>query len=120
MLLMNMVFGGAVSIASSWTFAADSPSAAIRDQTSEILDATGDQGGLIVHLGCGDGRLTAAHAKDDYIVQGLETDEGQVNAARKLFASFQADGKVTAEWSDGQYLPYLDNLVREPAMTCRS
>jgi len=37
--------------------------AAPADDARTILDATGTQGGLIVHLGCGDGRLTAARGR---------------------------------------------------------
>jgi outer membrane protein assembly factor BamB len=111
MLVRGMALCGAVWIAGSWTVAADSPSAAMRDQASEILDATGVPGGLVVHLGCGDGRLTAAFAKDGYIVQGLETDEEQVGAARKFLASLQLDGEVTVQRFDGRHLPYLDNYV---------
>ena len=54
----------------------------------EILDAAGIQGGLIVHLGCGDGRLTAAlRAGDNCVVQGLDTDPQHVEAARKHIQS---------------------------------
>src|SRR5262245_15397848 len=42
---------------------------------AEILEATQIQGGLIVHLGCGDGRLTVAlRAADGFQVQGLDRD----------------------------------------------
>jgi len=38
----------------------------------EILNTTGLKGGLIVHLGCGKGELTAAlHINDRYLVHGL-------------------------------------------------
>ena len=41
----------------------------------EILEATGVKGGLIVHLGCGDGKLTAAlRANDSFLVHGLDAD----------------------------------------------
>jgi len=69
------------------------------------------KGGLVVHLGCGDGRDTATFAKDGYLVQGLETDETKVSAARRTFAALGGEGKVTATWFDGQHLPYLDNYV---------
>ncbi|MFZ5833024.1 MAG: PQQ-binding-like beta-propeller repeat protein [Planctomycetota bacterium] len=124
MLLRAMVLCGVVCGAGSWTFAADAPSAAELEQASEILDATGVMGGVIVHVGCGDGRLTAAFAKDGYIVQGLETDEEHVSAARKCLASLELYGKVTAKRFDGQHLPYLDNYVnllvgKEPASLSR-
>ncbi|UCF14414.1 MAG: hypothetical protein JSW59_13455, partial [Phycisphaerales bacterium] len=42
-------------------------------QSRQILDATGIRGGLIVHVGCGDGELTAAlRAGDSYLVDGLD------------------------------------------------
>jgi len=45
----------------------------------KILSETGVKGGLVVHLGCGDGKLTAAlRANDSYLVQGLDADEGNV------------------------------------------
>ena len=45
----------------------------------DILKATGVRGGLVVHLGCGDGRLTAAlHADDSYLVHGLGKDAADV------------------------------------------
>ena len=40
-----------------------------------ILDATGIKGGIIVHVGCGDARLTTSlRAGDSVMVQGLESD----------------------------------------------
>lgn len=43
------------------------------DLARDILDATGVKGGLIVHLGCGDGKLTAAlRVNDRYLVHGLD------------------------------------------------
>jgi 2-polyprenyl-3-methyl-5-hydroxy-6-metoxy-1,4-benzoquinol methylase len=54
-----------------------------RKQAAQILDASGVKGGLIVHMGCGDGRLTAAlRANDSYIVHGLDTDAQNVKSAR--------------------------------------
>ena len=34
-------------------------------QAKEILDTSGVQGGIVVHLGCGDGKLTAALRASD-------------------------------------------------------
>ena len=46
-----------------------------REQARQLLDASGVKGGVVVHLGCGDGKLTAAlHANDSYLVQGLDAD----------------------------------------------
>jgi outer membrane protein assembly factor BamB len=77
-----------------------------------IYEATGVQGGLVVHLGCGDGTLTAAlRASDRYLVQGLDTDAARVAAARELAHSKGLYGEVTAEVFDGRQLPYVGDLV---------
>jgi len=70
------------------------------------------QGGLVVHLGCGDGRLTAALVnRDRVLVQGLETDAVQVAKARAYIQSLGLYGKVSVDHFDGRRLPYVDNLV---------
>ena len=51
---------------------------------SEILRATGVRGGLVVHVGCGDGRLTAALGSGDgYLVHGLDADATNVREAQR-------------------------------------
>ncbi|HUT11811.1 MAG TPA: class I SAM-dependent methyltransferase, partial [Thermoguttaceae bacterium] len=107
-----------------------------RDLAGRILADTGVQGGLIVHLGCGDGQLTAALcAGDGYLVHGLDSDADQVAKARAHLqslgaygtaslaaggtasfaaggtASFAAGGTVSVDRFDGRHLPYIDNLV---------
>ncbi|MBM4082842.1 MAG: methyltransferase domain-containing protein, partial [Planctomycetes bacterium] len=78
----------------------------------QILDAAGVKGGLIVHIGCGDGKLTAAlRANDSYLVHGLDTDPKNVEAARKHIASLGLYGKVTVEPWSGKGLPYIENSV---------
>ncbi len=78
----------------------------------KILDATGVQGGLIVQLGCGDGKLTAAlRANDSYLVHGLDTDAKNIAQARKYIASLGLTGKVSVARLSGPRLPYVDNLV---------
>lgn len=50
----------------------------------EILEASGVQGGLIVHLGCGEGERTTAlfrAADDAFVVQGLDADAANVERA---------------------------------------
>jgi len=77
-----------------------------------IYEATGVRGGLVVHLGCGDGSLTAdLRASDRYLVQGLDTDAARVAAARELLHSRGLYGPVTAEVFDGRQLPYAGGLV---------
>ena len=70
------------------------------------------QGGLIVHLGCGDGRLTTAlHRGQAYRVHGLDADEEDVRQARKFIRSSGLYGPVSVEQWGRPHLPYGDNLV---------
>ena len=56
-------------------------------QAQRILKATGVTGGLVVHIACGDGSLTAAlRAGDGYLVQGLDTSAESVAKARKYLS----------------------------------
>jgi len=49
----------------------------------DIFDKTGFRGGLIVHVDCNDGRLTAAlKVNDSTIVHGLDDSAADVAAAR--------------------------------------
>ena len=78
----------------------------------EILEATGVKGGLVVHLGCGDGRLTAAlRANDSYLVHGLDADARNVERARKHIQSLGLYGTVSVDQLRTGQLPYTDNLV---------
>jgi len=87
-------------------------SAAGADDASEILQVSGVQGGLVIHLDCGDGDLTAPlRASDRYVVQGLDTDPENVACARKNIQQLGKYGPVSVDSFDGQRLPYIDNLV---------
>jgi len=90
-----------------------SPAAlAAEPSAKDILDATGVKGGLIVHLGCGDGKLTAAlHAGDGYLVQGIDADPSNVAKAREHVRRLGLCGPVSLGTFDGRRLPYVDNLV---------
>jgi len=78
----------------------------------QILDTAGVRGGLLVHLGCGDGKLTAAlGAGDRYLVHGLDADAANVTAAQ---ARARKAGRSPHVWVDrlaGTRLPYADNMV---------
>jgi len=94
------------------------PAADVDDKTPErvlakkILDATNFNGGLVVHLGCGDGKLTASLGADRRcLVQGLDVDAGNVRQARANIQQHRAYGSVSARQFDGKRLPYADNLV---------
>lgn len=77
-----------------------------------LMELAGVRGGLVVHVGCGDGRLTAAlGARDGFCVQGLERDPARVEQARGHVRSLGRYGKVSIDHWDGRSLPYVDNLV---------
>jgi len=89
-----------------------SPQQSPAGQAREILDAAGVQGGLIVHLGCGDGRLTAALRRGPaYVVHGLDADASDIQDARRFIRSSGSYGPVSIERWDAPRLPYGDNLV---------
>ncbi|UCG49515.1 MAG: PQQ-binding-like beta-propeller repeat protein, partial [Phycisphaerales bacterium] len=78
----------------------------------QILDAADVRGGLVVHVGCSDGKLTAAlRAGESYLVQGLDRDETNVEKAREHISLLGLYGKVTVDRLADNRLPYIDNLV---------
>jgi len=78
----------------------------------EIIEATGVKGGLVVHLGCGDGKLTAKlHRNDSYIVHGLDASSSNVSRARKYVQSLGIYGRVSVARLSGKTLPYAENMV---------
>ena len=83
-----------------------------RDLARQILRAAELQGGLIVHLGCGDGKLTAMlhHAKN-FLVHGLDAEADNVRKAREHLQQLGLYGRVSVEPFDGKRLPYVDNLA---------
>ncbi len=87
-------------------------SAAEKSSARQILDTAGVQRGFVVHLGCADGKLTAALAANKgLLVQGLDTDADNVATARQYIGSLDMGGRVSVELFDGNRLPYVDNLV---------
>ncbi|MCO6458365.1 MAG: PQQ-binding-like beta-propeller repeat protein [Pirellulaceae bacterium] len=105
--------GGTVGLAAQER-ADDDPAAedsAADQQAQRILSATGVQGGLIVHLACGDGRLTAAlRAGEGYLVHGLDRDPARVEQARQYLRPLD-NGPVSVDRLLGERLPYADNVV---------
>jgi len=78
----------------------------------EQLESSGVSGGLIVHLGCGNGADTLMLRRNErYLVQGLETSDAQVQQARQTIRAARCYGPVSACKFDGRNLPYVDNLV---------
>ena len=79
---------------------------------SDIIKESGVQGGLVVHLGCGHGELTAGlRVNERYLVQGLDTSATRVAAARTLLQSQGLNGPVSVDLYDGKRLPYARDMV---------
>jgi len=82
------------------------------DSPRALLTQSGIQGGLIVHLGCGDGSQTVLlHVGPQFIVHGLDARASQVALARKAANEHSVAGSVSFDQWDGRHLPYADNLV---------
>jgi outer membrane protein assembly factor BamB len=81
-------------------------------QAKQILEITGVKGGLIVHIGCGNGKLTAAlRTSENYLVHGLDSNAQAVEAAREHIRKLGVYGPLSVECFDGKRLPYAENLV---------
>ncbi|MGD8499831.1 MAG: PQQ-binding-like beta-propeller repeat protein [Phycisphaerales bacterium] len=91
---------------------ADGQQQTTKQWARHILGAASAKGGLIVHVGCGDGKLTAAlRSSESYIVHGLDRDWQNVAKAREHVRSQKLYGKVSVDQLRGSHLPYIDNLV---------
>ncbi|MFW6169560.1 MAG: PQQ-binding-like beta-propeller repeat protein [Planctomycetota bacterium] len=85
----------------------------VRGATAEdILEETGVASGLMVHVGCGSGQVTAAlRTGESCVVHGLATSPEDVAAARRYVGDQEVYGPVSIATWDGTRLPYVDNLV---------
>ena len=78
----------------------------------EILDAAGVTGGIAVHIGCGEGELTAALGSvSNLAVQGLDADASNVRKARDRIQAMGIYGRVSIERLNGAQLPYADDMI---------
>ena len=86
-----------------------------------ILKATQTHGGLVVHVGCGNGQLTAGLCGGpSYLVHGLDTDPANVEKAREHIRSKQLYGKVAVDRFDGKTLPYIDGIANLVVMSAEA
>jgi outer membrane protein assembly factor BamB len=101
-----------VAISAFFLFASVAGAQNIDAAAREIIDTAGVKGGIVVHLGCGDGKLTAALGiNGSYTVHGLEADPDKVARARKYIKEQGIYGPVCVEHYSGSELPYTDNLI---------
>jgi len=78
----------------------------------ELVKESGLRGGVVVHVGCGDGAATAAlRINENILVQGLDASSENVAAARETLLKRGLHGPVSVREWDGGALPYNDNLV---------
>jgi outer membrane protein assembly factor BamB len=85
---------------------------ALNEMANAILEMANVQGGLIVHINCGDGVLTEAlKVNDSFLVQGLDFSSDNVQKARQYIASKGKYGTISVDRLDGTRLPYRDNMV---------
>ncbi len=86
----------------------------------ESLESSGVQGGLVVHLNCGDGQGTATLLTSDrFVVHGLDTDAADVAKGREFLQGQGIYGNVSLAVFDAKSLPYVDNLVNLVISECK-
>ncbi|MBN2131234.1 MAG: PQQ-binding-like beta-propeller repeat protein, partial [Sedimentisphaerales bacterium] len=86
--------------------------AAEKELARTIMDETGVAGGMVVHVGCDDGKLTAAlRINDAYLVHGLDEDAEDVAQARRTLRSRGLYGPVSIQRWHPPALPYADEIV---------
>lgn len=82
------------------------------DRATSIAEQAGVAGGLVVHIGCGDGGLTAALSEHGrYLIQGLAHDSAEVHRARENTRTAGVSGPVSVRLLDAARLPYADEVV---------
>ena len=112
MMMAMVCVAGLTLLAGAVPLAAAAPASAMDTAAQQVLEAAGVKGGLVVHLGAGDGRLTAAIAQaGPYLVHGLEADPANVAKARETIRQAGLYGQASVERWDAKRLPYVDNLV---------
>ena len=79
---------------------------------ASVLDQVRIAGGIIVHLGCGDGAHTAAlRQNDSCVVHGLAATAAELRQARRRIQDAELYGPVSIDLLRGSRLPYTDGLV---------
>ena len=82
------------------------------ETANSVFENAGVQGGLVVHLGCGDGQLTCQLRLDQrLIVHGLDGDPEKIAKAREHIHNQDLYGPVSVRHWSKPYLPYADDMV---------
>jgi len=77
-----------------------------------LVKASGITGGVILHLGCADGRqLASLYGNDSLIVHGLDSDPDRVRDARAYLLERGIYGPASVEQHEGPLLPHADSTV---------
>jgi SAM-dependent methyltransferase len=78
----------------------------------EVLRTSGINGGVFVHIGCGDGRDAVQLGQAGrWVVCGLDRDAGAVQAARARTVGAGLSGPISVMLWSGGALPFIDNTV---------
>jgi len=82
------------------------------DDAAAIMKVANVKGGLIVHVGCGDGKLTAAlRQSDSFIVHGLDRTAANVEKARQEIRSQGLADMISISRRTEDRIPFVDNTV---------
>ncbi|MHC4253107.1 MAG: outer membrane protein assembly factor BamB family protein, partial [Planctomycetota bacterium] len=77
-----------------------------------VVQESGIAGGIVVHLNCGDGKVTSEMAAGSQcLIHGLDKDAGNIRRARAYLLSKTLYGRVSVARYDGRSLPYADNMI---------
>jgi len=79
----------------------------------ELVDAAGFKGGVVVHVGCGDGALAIEIHRivPNSLVHGIDVQASQVQQIRSNLFDKGSDGKVTFGGWDGKTVPLVADFV---------
>ena len=84
----------------------------VEDIAGKLVEQADVSGGVIVHLGCGDGRLSAALGEQEaFLVHGLDASPASVEGARAHVIEKDRYGRVSVDRLMSLSLPYADNMV---------
>lgn len=82
------------------------------DDAADILSQSGVKGGIVVHVGCGDGSFTRKlRFNDSFQAQGLTKDSASIQSIRESIHAAGGYGPVAIEAWDGERLPFIENYV---------